>query len=190
MLDIDGTLRFLALDKALINNDGYWTRASDYSIYLDVKGKFHLIPHDANETLRELEGPGRFGRGGGGGGDGLELDPFAGAEEARKALLHRLLAVPALRARYLTYVRDIAAKWLDWEKLGKIAREYQSLIAADVAADTRKLYPTEAFTRGIAGETAPPSGGFRGPMGPATLSLKQFADGRRKYLLNYKEPEK
>ncbi|HBY63540.1 MAG TPA: spore coat protein CotH, partial [Solibacterales bacterium] len=33
ILDIDGTLRFLALDKALINNDGYWTRASDYSIY-------------------------------------------------------------------------------------------------------------------------------------------------------------
>ena len=27
MLDIDGVLWFLAIDNALINNDGYWTRA-------------------------------------------------------------------------------------------------------------------------------------------------------------------
>ena len=39
MLDIDGALKFLALDNALINNDGYWTRASDYSIYQDDKGR-------------------------------------------------------------------------------------------------------------------------------------------------------
>ena len=59
MLDIDQTLRFLAVDATLVNNDGYWTRASDYSIYQDVKGVFHLFPHDANET---------FGPGGGRGG--------------------------------------------------------------------------------------------------------------------------
>ena len=51
MLDVDGALKFLALEVALVNNDGYWTRASDYSIYLDTKGMFHLFPHDANETL-------------------------------------------------------------------------------------------------------------------------------------------
>ena len=51
MLDIDGVLKFLALEIALVNSDGYWTRASDYSIYLDTKGMFHVFPHDANETL-------------------------------------------------------------------------------------------------------------------------------------------
>ena len=50
ILDIDGALRFLALDNVLVNNDGYWTRASDYNIYLDPKGQFHVFPHDANET--------------------------------------------------------------------------------------------------------------------------------------------
>ena len=30
ILDIDGVLRFLAVDNVLINGDGYWTRASDY----------------------------------------------------------------------------------------------------------------------------------------------------------------
>ncbi len=69
MLDLDEVLWFLALDCALVNNDGYWTRASDYSIYLDPKGKFHILPHDANETLsaawadlREWERTRRSGR--------------------------------------------------------------------------------------------------------------------------------
>ena len=44
-------LWFLALDNALINSDGYWTRASDYSIFRDEQGKFHIIPHDTNETF-------------------------------------------------------------------------------------------------------------------------------------------
>ena len=40
MLDVDGALKFLALEVALVNSDGYWTRASDYSIYQDEKGSF------------------------------------------------------------------------------------------------------------------------------------------------------
>src|SRR6185436_12312856 len=69
MLDIDGVLWFLALDNALINGDGYWTRASDYSLYLDKQGKFHVIPHDMNETLQPamMFGPGPGGPGGPGG---------------------------------------------------------------------------------------------------------------------------
>ena len=37
MLDIDGALKFLALEVALVNSDGYWTRASDYSLYQDPR---------------------------------------------------------------------------------------------------------------------------------------------------------
>ena len=52
MLDIEGVLWFLAVDLALSNSDGYWTRASDYNIYQDPKGKFHILPHDMNEAFR------------------------------------------------------------------------------------------------------------------------------------------
>ncbi|MBE0544279.1 MAG: CotH kinase family protein, partial [Verrucomicrobia bacterium] len=51
LLDVDGVLKFLALENVLVNNDGYWVRASDYSLYQDTKGRFHLFPHDANETF-------------------------------------------------------------------------------------------------------------------------------------------
>ncbi len=80
ILDIDETLWFLALDCSLVNSDGYWTRASDYSIYQDEKRKFHLIPHDMNEAFHGSmgggpgggPGGGRGGRGGPGGGPGGE----------------------------------------------------------------------------------------------------------------------
>ncbi len=70
ILDVDGALRFLALDNALINNDGYWIRTSDYSIYQDEAGKFHVLPQDANETLTKPGGPGFGGGPGGGRGPG------------------------------------------------------------------------------------------------------------------------
>ena len=64
VLDLDGVLWFLAVDVALINSDGYWTRASDYSIFQDPDGRFHILPHDMNEAFR----PARGGPGGGPGG--------------------------------------------------------------------------------------------------------------------------
>ncbi len=70
LLDVDGALWFLALDNALINCDGYWIRASDYTIYRDAKSKFHIVPHDANETFQPGMGPGFGGPGRGGPGFG------------------------------------------------------------------------------------------------------------------------
>ena len=181
LLDIDGALRFLALEVALVNTDGYWTRASDYNIYLDEQGRVHVLPHDMNEGLEEEGGPG--GRGGGPppgiqlppgiqfpttfGQAGVELDPLVGIDDVSKPLRSKLLAVPALRANYLGYMREIADKWLDWRTLEPLVRQYQSVIAADVKTDTRKLYTYEQFQSGV----------DRGDS-----SLKSFADRRRAFL--------
>jgi len=366
LLDVDGALKFLALENALINNDGYWVRASDYDLYLDDKGRMHLIPYDANETFSlpggpgfgggpggpgmaggfapgrvvalemlgqgdkngdrkltreefralavawfdkldrdksgslsqeqfiarlpdvlppppglggpgpadggppgagqrrgggafamrpgpvvatglfgaadankdgsltrsELEssfaewharwdsgksgtleeeqlreglntllpraiagmpgsGPGgrrgaRGGQGRGFGGPGVfgvELDPLHAMNDSEKPLISKLLAVPALRERYLAYVRDIAEKWLDWNRLGPVAKRYHALIAEEVRADTRKLSTFEAFQSGLEGQVAAQPG--RGP--GRAISLKNFADQRRAYLLSYSE---
>jgi len=355
ILDIDGALKFLALDNALINNDGYWIRTSDYSIYEDTKGRFHILPQDSNETFARPGGAGfGSGRGGPGGGrggfgpgmmiasqmlsqadnngdqklnkaeltaladawfdkldadktgklsqeqftgklgeilpaprgfgprdggpepgglggpagrrggfgpgmfigpglftatdankdgsltraefkdtfakwfadwdtekrgslteeklrtglsaalpqpnfggpgggrgrgpgfgnmprvDGVKLDPLVAANDPNKPLMSKLLAVPSLRARYLGYVRDIAEKWLDWNKLGPLAQQYHSLIAAQVKADTRKLDSFEDFEKSLASDTQ--GGGFAGP-GRGPISLKNFADQRRAFLL-------
>jgi hypothetical protein len=194
LLNIDGALRFLAIENALANTDGYWTRASDYNIYLDEQGRVHVLPHDMNEAFEE-EGGGPGGPAGGRGGPpggpgfqlppgiqlppgfqfpttfgqaGAELDPLIGLDDASKPLRSKLLAVPALRTKYLGYVREIAVKWLDWRTLEPLVKQYQSVIAAEVKADTKKLYTSAQFSTAV----------DRGDD-----SLKGFADRRRAYLM-------
>jgi spore coat protein CotH len=60
MLDIDGYLKFLALDNVMSSGDGFYTRAADYSLYLDERGRFHFVFHDANEmfSCRRLDAAG------------------------------------------------------------------------------------------------------------------------------------
>lgn len=276
ILDIDSTLKFLALDVALVNNDGYWVRSSDYSLYQDPAGRFHLIPSDMNESFRGGGGPpggagmrgrrgGRFGRDrgpdrdrpprgdapgadrpprddgpdadrpprdgdedrprrdrnreggrpeddqfgfgpppppdgefdppgfgppgfgppgfgppGGPGGmarGGIELDPLVGLDNERTPLRSKLLAVPALKARYLEYVRKIADESLDWNKLGPVVADYRALITDAVKRDTRKLSTHEEFLRATDDEPSTKERNER------RMSLRTFADKRRAYLL-------
>jgi hypothetical protein len=178
LLDIEGALKFLALDNVFINNDGYWARASDYGLYLDVDGRFHFIPHDVNETFRIPESPNpsllQAVR-------GLELDPLAGCGSTNKALLNKMLACRPLRERYLRLVREISIQSLDWRKLGPLARQYQELIAADVKTDTRKLDTYEAFLKGLTEDRL--EQGLQGPV--LGICLKNFVEQRRSYLDNY-----
>ena len=91
---------------------------------------------------------------------------------ALRNIWSKLLAVPALRTRYLRYVRDIADRWLDWKRLGPIALKYQALIAADVRSDAHRLYGLDNFDAA----------------GSSSESVKSFADRRRAYLLDYTAP--
>jgi hypothetical protein len=202
MLDLDGVLRFLALENVLVNSDGYWTRASDYMIYLAPDGMFHILPYDYNETLMdESGGPGGGRRGpppagnaprpgngesltrqirpggppGGGGSPeegGITLDPLVSAERDDRPLASRLLAVPELRARYLQYVNEIAEQWLDPDVLGPIITRYDHLINADVLADTRKLDTYEAYRKQV-------------DLDPEGDGLLGFAAKRRAFLLGH-----
>ena len=205
VLDIDGTLRFLALDNVLANSDGYWVRGSDYFLYLDEGGRVHVLPNDTNETFSS-EGRGRGGRGGRGPGgsaqpsgtpggtasdvaagrglvegrgagpammvagpgtgSGATLDLLVGLDDQSKPLRSKLLAVPALRAKYLQYCRDIATKWLDAKAFGAVATAFHERIAADVRMDTRKLISTEQFETSLE-------------------ELKAFVEARRAFVLAY-----
>ncbi len=80
LIDIDELLWFLAIDIASVNSDGYWTRGSDYYIWLDDKNKFHFYPYDMNEAFLAGHGPGGGpgGRGGRGGGMGPGGPGFPG----------------------------------------------------------------------------------------------------------------
>ena len=258
MLDIDGALKFLALDVALVNGDGYWTRASDYSLFREESGKFHILPHDMNEAFalsgrggggpsrggpgggrgdrdrgdrdgggrgfpgfgpppddrgqggrgererggrddrgreprgregggrgpgfgfgpppggdRGFGGPGGGPGGGGPGHGGVDLDPLVGLDNERMPLRSRLLAVPELRERYLSYVKQIAEESLNWKTLGPVVAAHRELISETVKADTRKLTSFDAFVSSTGTDTE-----------GEQMSLKKFAQERSEYLLS------
>jgi spore coat protein CotH len=193
ILDIEEALRFLAIDNALINNDGYWTRASDYLLYQDKDGRFHVIPYDTSETMSEIEG-----MAGGGMAGGVNLAPLSGSNDSGKPLLSKLLAVTSLRQKHLGYIRDIAENWLQWDKIRPLARQMQSLIEADIKTDNHKLGTTQAFINGL-DQTSSGSGfgdgrggfgggrGGRGGFGGASMSLKSFVEQRSAYLLGLQQ---
>jgi hypothetical protein len=210
LLDVKGALWFLALDNALVNSDGYWIRASDYSLFLDEKGKFHVIAHDMNETLMPGMGPGLGGLGPGGpgggfrapggppgaspgggvgaggpggGNNGYRVDPLVGLYDTSKPLRSKLLAVPKYRAKYLANVRTIANIWLDWKRLGPIVAEQAKMIEAEVQADTRNLSSFADFqlATGLSVEAPDRSAGG------SRHSLETFARERRQYLLNHSD---
>lgn len=86
------------------------------------------------------------------------------AYDAQKPLASKLLAVPALREKYLANVREIAVKWLDGERLGRLVATYHRMIDEDVRQDTRKLESYAAFEASVEG-------------------LLRFAAERREFLL-------
>ena len=161
-----------------MDDDGYIHKGGDYAIYQDVNGRFHLIPHDNNESFRF----GRSGRGGPGGGgpggwswgeltNGM-VSPVAHEDNTARPLIKRLLSNPEWRARYLAHVQTVVDEWLDWEVLEPIIKEYQTLIDAEVQQDDKKLYSYQDFTTNT----------------PA--DLKRFVVQRREYLRNHSELNK
>ena len=177
LLNIDQALWQLAVSNVFMDDDGYIHKGGDYAVYQDVKDRFHLIPHDNNESLRF----GREGRGGPGGGPGgwswgnLEngmASPVAHEGNAARPLIHRWLSNQDSRARYLAHVRTVVDEWLDWEVLGPIVNEYQALIDAEVQQDDKKLYDYQDFA-------------IRTP-----ADLERFVTQRREYLRNHPELNK
>ncbi len=181
ILDVDGALWFLALDNVLMNGDGYFfTPTSDFNLYRDRNGRFHLIPRDANETFKG--GRGGFGPSRSPRVHGVELAPLAGADNSNMTLIDRLLAPPELRARYLAHVRTITEEWLDWSKLKPIIAKLETLITDEVRDDTRKLESFTAFRSELREGDKEPRQRDGRPV-PRRWGLKTFVEERRRYLL-------
>lgn len=103
----------------------------------------------------------------------VELDPLEGLENSRMPLRSRLLQIPELQQRYLSYVRRIAEESLDPEWLMPVIAAQGRLIAEQVALDTRKLSTTESFQAAVSVSADAPVEG----------SLQQFITDRRVFLL-------
>jgi hypothetical protein len=172
-LDIDSALWSLALE-CVFQDEGYFTRGSDYNLYLDPDERFHLLQHDGNEVMNIPGGPGMPS-----GLRGPKLEPFYNADNPDRPLMYRLFQVPHLKARYRHHLKTITKEWITWDKIGPLVEGYAALIRNEVKKDVRKHSSFEAFEKGLI-QTS--SDGRRQKLG-----LKPFTEGRREFLLNHPE---
>ena len=212
ILDIDSTLWFLAVDIALINSDGYWTRASDYSIYQNEDGVFHVLPHDMNEAFRAARGGpggGPGGRGGGppggrrggfgffgpppggpppesGGGPGQGRDGGRGPGGEGQAIGFKLDPLTGVDEERF----PLRSKLLGNPKLRKRYLQYVKLIA-DEYLDWEYLGPKVAAARQLIQDEVKADTrklmtyeAFQSATGEQKGALRQFCDERSKYLLS------
>ena len=103
--------------------------------------------------------------------------PLEFENSRERPLISKLLSAPNLKARYLAHVKTILDESLDWKVIGPVVKDYRSVLGDEIARDTTKLYPTEAYEQGVDGNY---SGGRR----PVT-GIKNFVTGRRSYLLKH-----
>ncbi|MFI5337373.1 MAG: CotH kinase family protein, partial [Opitutales bacterium] len=126
------------------------------------------------------------GHGGGGGSSASrtvtyrneELAAIHGTGMKTRPLLDKLLAVPALRDRYLAYIYQITDSWLVWSRLGPLAKDAQALIADEVKQETHKPTSYARFVQQLDQDAALAAGGD-----DDTLSLKTFVTQRHDTLL-------
>ena len=171
--NIDSAMWSLALE-CVFQDEGYFTRGSDYNLYLDPDGRFHLLQHDGNEVMNIPGGPGMPT-----GLSGPKLEPFYNADNPDRPLMYKLFQVPQFKARYRHHLKTITQEWITWDKIGPLVEGYAALIRDEVKKDVRKHSSYEAFEKGLI-QTS--SDGRR-----TKLGLRPFTEGRREYLLNHPE---
>ncbi|MEZ4847366.1 MAG: CotH kinase family protein [Bacteroidia bacterium] len=154
-LDIDRTLWFLASEILFTDDDGYVYKGKmDYFLYWEAETN-RMVPleYDGNSCMALNR---------------VNWSPFYHADDANYPLLNRLLAVPAIRQRYLAHMRTLADELLDETTTHQIIDNYAAFIDSMVQSDPKKLESYNAFLSEV-------------------QELKTFVTNRRNSILNNPE---
>jgi len=156
-LDVDAALRYLAVSTALLNFDSYQGNfAHNYYLY-EQDGVFTVLPWDLNMSF-----------GGFGVGAGFEqmlnvpVDEPTSGKVTERPLIATLLAVDEYRARYHSYLEEIATAYLGGDYLKDLTAKVYALIADYVRDDPTSFYTFEQFEQNIVSATGGGIGGNRG----------------------------
>lgn len=137
VLDLDRTLWYLACENIFTDEDSYVNKGgTDYYLYKDDEtGRLTPLEYDGKDTFLD---------------SAVEWDPFYHADDPNYPLLHKLLAVPAIRQRYLAHYRTILKEVYNPAFLHPVIDAYAALVDSAVKADPRRPVSYEAFTAAVA----------------------------------------
>jgi spore coat protein CotH len=180
VLDVNETLRFLAVSALIVHLDNYIGMGHNYYLY-ENDGKFVVIPWDLNMAF------GAFN-------SGLQRDglinfyidePTAGAV-AQRPLVERLLSYQPYLDTYHKYLQELLDGPFAIEAMNSRIDEVAALVRPYVEADELKFYSTEQFEAGLAegisqageGVSRVGGGGFS-----SSIGLKAFVAERSASVL-------
>lgn len=143
ILDVDETLRYLAVSALIVHLDNYIAMGHNFYLY-ENKGKFLVLPWDLNMAF------GSFNY-------GLNTDrlinyyidePSGGAMEGRP-LIDRLLSHPPYLEIYHDYLEELLEGPFSVDTMTNRINELAELIRPYVEADEHKFFTNRQFERGI-----------------------------------------
>lgn len=167
-LDVDGFLRFLAVEVAIVNTDSPLAMNHNYWVTIHPKtGKVIWLPWDMNESF----GGFRFGD--------VDLNLYAPSIPGLFPLAERLLGIPTFVRRYEEALRIILRTNLTAARLDAEIARLAALIRPAVAADpSLKMEDFERSTASNAASNVGITDGWPMGFGHSGPPLRQFIHAR------------
>ncbi len=136
VLDIDKACWFLAHEVIFSDDDSYIFKGGmDYYVYYEAEtGRIVPMEYDGNSVLAANK---------------LDWDLFYNEDDTDFPMMNRMLAVPAIRQRYLAHVRVILEDYFNSTYADAKIDEWLALIDAAVQDDPKKFYSYAQFQTAI-----------------------------------------
>ncbi|BFH13782.1 CotH kinase family protein [Paenibacillus melissococcoides] len=141
-LNVDGILRYMAVNAATVNMDSYQGNFNHNYYLYEENGVFSLIPWDMNMAF------GGFG----GSKDsliGMLMDEPTMGAVANYPLVDKLLQNDAYKEQYHNYIKQIIEGYLSPERLKARAQQLADMIDTYVEQDPTKFYTYEEFKQSL-----------------------------------------
>ena len=148
VLDVDETLRFLAVSTIIGHLDSYLGRGCNYYLY-EVDGKFTIIPWDLNETFGGRYRCGMHRRN----IINFYIDEPTCGPLSERPLIKRLLSHQPYLDTYHGYLESLLNGPFEVDRVGAHIDEVANLVRPCVEADELKFFPTRDFERNLTQDT-------------------------------------
>lgn len=167
VFNVDAFYRYAAVMNVTTNTDSYLESGKDHFLYIDdVHGDGTTFPFDLNEAMA----------------GSASLAPDYQTTNAFRPAFTKTLQFADWTQRYKAHLRAVLDESFNPTFLVPLAQQYHAMIAADVAADTKKIYTTAQFTTNLTASVTVTGGG--GPGGGTTTvpGLVPFIQNRYAFL--------
>ena len=162
VFNVDSFLRYAAVMNVTTNTDSYLESGKDHFLYIDdVHGDGTTFPFDLNEAMR----------------GNTSLSPTQYTTDVFRPGFTKTLQFADWTERYKAHLKGVIDNTFNPTHLVPLAQQFHAMIAADVAADTKKIYSTTLFQQNLTTTVSAPGLG-----GGTITGLVPFIQSRHTFL--------